>query len=96
MSQSFKVQIAGQTYHLRGDLDPAYAAELAAFVDERMAAISASATSVDSLRVAVLTALSIADELHDLRRQHGQLSGEIRGRAERCLTLVERALDRSA
>jgi cell division protein ZapA len=56
------VQIYDQTYHLSGQ-DPAHIRELAARVDAKMRAVSAQGRTVDSLRVAVLAALNLADEL---------------------------------
>ncbi len=56
------VSIYDQTYHLRGQ-NPAYIERLAALVDARMCAVAEHGTTVDSLRVAVLAALNIADEL---------------------------------
>ncbi len=56
------VSIYDQTYHLRGH-NPAYIERLAGVVDAKMRAVAAHGTTVDSLRVAVLAALNIADEL---------------------------------
>ncbi len=56
------VAIYDQTYHLRGE-NPAYIERLATLVDARMRAVAAHGATVDSLRVAVLAALNIADEL---------------------------------
>lgn len=56
------VQIYDQTYHLSGQ-DPAHIQELAARVDAKMRAVAAQGRTVDSLRVAVLAALNLADEL---------------------------------
>ena len=56
------VSIYDQTYHLRGH-NPAYIERLAALVDGKMRAVASHGTTVDSLRVAVLSALNIADEL---------------------------------
>ena len=61
-NDSVTVSIYDQTYHLRGQ-DPAYIERLAALVDGRMRAVAAHGATVDSLRVAVLAALNIADEL---------------------------------
>lgn len=96
MNQSFQVEIFDHTYNLRGELDEAAARELAAYVDSRMRSIAEATGMVDSARIAVLAALSIADELHELRRQHGALASDLRRRTERCLALVERELERSA
>ena len=65
-SQSINVSIYDQVYHLRG-VDPIYITELATIVDEKMRAVCAHGGTVDSLRVAVLAALNIADELTSLR-----------------------------
>jgi cell division protein ZapA len=60
------VDIYDQIYQLRGT-DPEYIERLASVVDSKMRAVSAYGATVDSLRVAVLAALNIADELLALR-----------------------------
>jgi cell division protein ZapA len=72
-SQSISVDIYDQVYHLRGT-DPAYIERLAAIVDAKMRAVSAHGNTVDSLRVAVLAALNIADELSTARQRHDQIA----------------------
>jgi cell division protein ZapA len=95
MSPSTKVQIYNQTYSLQGDLDQAYLQELAGFVDAKMHAIANLTSTVDTQRVAVLTALAIADELNTLRKEKSEREELLKEQAERCLTLVERALKQS-
>jgi len=90
------VEIYDQTYHIRGELEEAYVIELARYVDAKMRAVAEATRTVDSLRVAVLAALAIADELRTLRQRQNQVEGELRERAERCLTLVEQTLQQSA
>ena len=63
------VEIFGQDYAVRGGDDPGYVEKLAAFVDERMKEISRTSGAVDSLRIAVLAALNIADECFHLREE---------------------------
>jgi cell division protein ZapA len=70
---SIAVDIYDQIYQLRGT-DPAYIERLAAIVDAKMRAVSAHGNTVDSLRVAVLAALNIADELCTARQRHDQLA----------------------
>jgi cell division protein ZapA len=91
-----KVQIYEQSYQIRGELDEGYVTELARIVDQKMRAVAEATGAVDSLRVAVLAALNIADELHGLREREGELEGPLRQRAARCLALVEKALEQSA
>ena len=63
------VEIFGQTYAVKAGEDPGYVEQLAAFVDERMKDVSRSSGAVDSVRIAVLAALNLADECLRLRRE---------------------------
>jgi cell division protein ZapA len=56
------VEIYDQIYHLSGQ-DPEQIRRLAELVDARMRSVAAQGKTVDSLRVAVLAALNLADEL---------------------------------
>jgi len=61
------VEIFGQRLGLRADGDAARLQELASFVDSRMREVADRSSSVDTVKVAVLTALNIADELFQER-----------------------------
>ena len=61
------VEIHGQRYPIRSTLDPEYVARLASYVDDKMRAAADSTPTGDSLRLAVLAALNIADELFRCR-----------------------------
>jgi cell division protein ZapA len=71
---SISVDIYDQTYRLRGD-DTEYIRRLAELVDSRMRAVASHGKTVDSLRVAVLAALNIADELTSLEQKYDALTG---------------------
>ena len=77
-SRVVTVEIHGQQYPIRSGLDPAYVAELAAYVDEKMRLASREYPAGDTLKLAVLAALNIADEyfriLDDERRQNDQVA----------------------
>ena len=70
------VEIYGQVYQLRGT-DTAHIEKLAGIVDTKMRAVSAHGATVDSLRVAVLAALNIADELTALRARFDTLNSTV-------------------
>ena len=74
------VDIYDEVYHLRGT-DAEYIEQLAGLVDAKMRAVAAHSGTVDSLRVAVLAALNIADELLALRKRYDALAGSA-GRTE--------------
>lgn len=68
------VSIYDQAYHLTGQ-SPEHIQKLAELVDAKMRAVAAHSRTVDSLRVAVLAALNLADELSqcsgaDIREGH--------------------------
>jgi cell division protein ZapA len=97
--QSVSVDIYDQIYHLRGT-DPAYIESLARSVDAKMRAVSAHGGTVDSLRVAVLAALNIADELATLRQRYDSLAGSVsqsqsslRSRAGSIAGMLDEVLD---
>lgn len=92
MSRSVKVEIFNQTYPITGELDEDYMRKIAGYVDQKMRVISELAGTVDTQKVAILAAIAIADELHRLREQGGEREEILKEQAERCLTLVERAL----
>ncbi len=79
-NNSVRVEIFDQAYNLRGT-DPQYIFKLAEFVDTKMRAVAEQTQTVDSLRLAVLAALNIADEYMVLRRKYDALTSEYRQRA---------------
>ena len=78
--EAVSVDIYDQIYNLRGT-NAEYIRQLAAMVDSKMRAVAAHGGTADSLRVAVLAALNIADELLSLRARYDALAGGI-GRSE--------------
>ena len=91
-----KIEIYNQSYNVSADENEEYIAQLAAFVDEKMRSVAEATRTVDSVRVAVLAALNIADELHTLRKREGTLESPLRIRVEKCVALVEKALEQTA
>jgi cell division protein ZapA len=84
-SGSVSVDIYDQIYTLRGT-DAAHIERLAELVDTKMRAVAACGGTVDSLRVAVLAALNIADELVSLRARYDELAG-VQNRTEDSMRL---------
>jgi cell division protein ZapA len=70
------VDIYDQIYQLRG-VNPDHIERLASVVDLKMRAVSAGGATVDSLRVAVLAALNLADELVTLRGKYEALNASV-------------------
>jgi cell division protein ZapA len=86
------VDIHGHRYSIRSGLDQEYVARLAAYVDEKLRAAADATPTGDSLRVAVLAALNIADELFRCRDVNRTRDGALAERAEELERLVDRIL----
>src|SRR5918995_866530 len=90
-SRVVAVEIHGQQYPIRSGLDPAYVAELAAYVDTKMRLASRESTAGDTLKIAVLAALNIADECFRARTDSQERSDRLlirAGELERMLDLA--------
>ncbi|HZZ39052.1 MAG TPA: cell division protein ZapA [Acidobacteriaceae bacterium] len=96
-AQAITVEIYDQTYRLRGS-DRAYVERLAALVDGKMRAVASAGRTVDSLRVAVLAALNLADELTRLEERYsavtrsGDSAASMRSRAHSLTGLLDEVL----
>jgi cell division protein ZapA len=73
---SVRVEIFDQAYHLRGT-DPEYIFKLAEYVDGKMRAVAGQTSTIDSMRLAVLAALNIADEYHTLKRKYDAIASDL-------------------
>jgi cell division protein ZapA len=92
-SDHVKIEIYDQIYSVNADQNEEYLTELAAYVDGKMRSIAESTKMVDSLKVAVLAALNIADEMFTLRQRQQEIEGPLRKRVEKCVAMVEKALE---
>jgi cell division protein ZapA len=88
-SRVVSVEIHGQEYPIRSGLDPAYVAELAAYVDEKIRLAAVESPAGDTLKLAVLAALNIADEYFRARDERRREHESVAERAQ----ALERMLD---
>jgi cell division protein ZapA len=85
---SVRVEIFDQAYNLRGS-DSEYILKLAEYVDSKMRAVAKATNTIDTVRLAVLAALNIADEYHLLERKQDSGATDYQKRAH----LLANALD---
>ena len=90
--QTIRVEIYNQTYSIRSDGDNEYIQNLAEYVDSKMREISEGTMTVDSLKVAILAALHIADEYYQLRSTQAQSDAQLAARSSECSELLDRIL----
>lgn len=87
-----KVEIYDQEYHMRGELDAEYIRQLADYLDSKMRSIAQRTHTVDSLRVAVLAALNIADEYHQLKARYESETQKVSERMDECHAVLDEVL----
>jgi len=74
-----EVEIFGTRYTIKGGADPEYVRRLAAYVDDKMRSAAESAPrNLPALKIAVLAALNIADELHKSRKHQQDVENMVR------------------
>ncbi len=85
---SVRVEIFDQAYNLRGS-NPDYILKLAEYVDSKMRSVAAATNTIDTVRLAVLAALNIADEYHLMKKKQDGGATDYQKRAH----LLSNALD---
>ncbi len=92
VSKAFEVEIYGQRYMIRGEADEAYVQELARRVDEQMRALAAEMKATTPTKLAVLTALNLAHELHQILKHQQTSVEDVDRRAVGLIESIEEAL----
>ncbi len=93
--RSVAVRILGKEYRIRTDAEQAAVERLARFVDETMTRIRQRTGTVDSLDLAVLAALNLANDLLALRESAGD-AADAPKRLRDLVDRVEAAVGRAA
>ena len=88
------VRIRGQEFRIVSDDDEAWLQRVAGYLDQTMATVEERTGTVDSLDVALLTALNLARELVEIREREpiASAKGPEAGRLRGLIDLAESAL----
>lgn len=84
-----KVAVAGQKLSLRTDAKPRYIKELADYVNAKIEQARAPGKIATTQALALIAALTIADELHQLREEKEKLERQVRERTQRILRYLD-------
>jgi len=87
------VEINGLRYPIRSQLDASYVAALAAYVEEKMRLAARESPQGDTLKIAVLAALNIADECFRAREERSAQGSDVAERTRQLERLLDLALD---
>jgi cell division protein ZapA len=77
MKTRIEVEIYNQTFIVTSEDDEQYVRAIASYVDQRMRQLGGSTKTAVSLRVAIMAALSIADEYHKAVQRETETQQEI-------------------
>ena len=91
-AEGIRVIIYDQEYYIRGAMDEEYIQKLGKLVDGKMRAIAGRTRTVDSLRLAVLAALNIADEYHQIKARYEETTKRVDEKVEECSRILDRFL----
>ena len=98
MKRLIEVEIFGQTFTVNSEDDETYVRQLASYVDQRMRQVGGTAKTAVSLRVAIMAAMSIADEYYKASSREAEIEQEAARLSAVLLERIEQSekLDRIA
>ena len=94
MKRAMDVEIYGQTFTVTSEDDEQYVRNIAAVVDQRMRQMAGSTKGTVPLRVAIMVALSLADELETAKSDQ-QATVVVEEEAERISSRLLARLERA-
>ncbi len=94
--ESIAVEIFGRTYHVISNDEESYIKQLAALIHDKMTQVDRSTKTIDSVRVAVLAALNLADEYCKLKIENEKRIHALEQERARLLKLIDGALEESS
>ena len=92
MSQAFEIEVYGCRYTIRGDAEESYVRELGRHVDEQMHKLATKMRNATPMQLAVLTAINLADELSQARKQRQEHEDELDRRATGLIESIQETM----
>ena len=91
-SNKVRVTILGQTYNIKGDAAPDYIMQLADYVNEKVEEVGQNIGNANSLQIAILVSLNIADELFQIKKISSGIEGNIEEKTRELISLLDEGL----
>lgn len=91
-SEKVNVSIYGNKYNIKGDAPEEYILKLAEFVNTKMEEVGKNIQSSNSLQVAILAALNIADEYFQLKKMNSGADNKIEEKTKEIISLLDDGL----
>jgi cell division protein ZapA len=90
--QVLRITIFGEEYPIRGYADREHILRVAEYVDKKMREIALKSKNRSSNKIAVLTALNLADELLELKQEKDSDLNQVEDRAKNILEMLDSSL----
>lgn len=87
-----KVEIFGQTYTINGDAPGDYIHQLASYLNDKMEEVHANCAAANTVQVAILAALNVADEYFQLKKLKSGEESEVERRATALISMLDQGL----
>lgn len=87
-----RVKVFDQLYTIRGAQDEDYIQQLAEYVDQKMREVARGTATVDTVRVAVLAALNIADDYYQMKQKLAETDKSVGQKALQCVSVLDQLL----
>jgi cell division protein ZapA len=87
------VKIFGNDFRISADEEPSYIQEVARYVDQRMREVSESMVTQSPMKIAILTALNLADELNKLKNRDS-FKTDVEEKIDWMLSSLDRVLEK--
>ena len=89
MSQLFKVDILGNEYTLRGDLDPGLWEKVSVLLNERIREVQSSMPSASKVHLVILTALNLTYDYLQAKEELDQVEKMVETKSHQWITKLE-------
>lgn len=96
MSNKVKVTVYGNEYNITSDADPEHILRIAKYVDQQMKRTSGLVSFTSTTKIAILTALNIADELYREKLQNRHTANDLNERIGMMVKSLDDILEKSS
>ncbi len=86
---TIKVTIYGNEYPVKGETDAEYIKEVAKYVDQKMQEVDRFTTTKSGMKIAILAALNIADELFREKLEREKIKKELEERIAKLSHMID-------
>ncbi len=90
MKRSFHIEILGQKLTVLSDSDEKAVAGVVQYVNDKVDEISKGGSNLNTLTIAVLAALNIAEELFKAKGENSLISKQLENRTQELINLIDR------